>query len=82
MYVFGALAFTKGSPLEPSWGDKAKFIEKFSHLMDEIAHRGLRMQMFEVEPSRIVIAASSSSFALRRLRSGINTSLSPDPGYP
>ncbi len=82
MYVFGALAFIEGSPLKPIWDDKAKFIEKFSHLIDEIAHRGLHMQMFEVEPSRIVVAASSSSFALRRLRSGINTSLSPDPGYP
>ena len=55
--VVGTLAFIKDSPVKPPQTDIEKFFEQLTHLMDEIAHRGLPMPMFKAEPDRMMAAA-------------------------
>lgn len=55
--IVGMLAFIKDAPVKPSKDEIARFLERFTHLMDEIAHRGLPMTMFKAEPNRMNEAA-------------------------
>lgn len=55
--VVGKLAFIKDSPVKPSAACIVKFFEQFTHLMEEIAHRGLPMPKFKAEPDRMMDAA-------------------------
>lgn len=55
--VVGMFAFLKDSPIKLSKTEIARFLEQFTHLMDEIAHRGLPMIKFKSEPERVKNAA-------------------------
>lgn len=55
--IVGTLAFIKDAPVKPSNDEIARFFERFTHLLDEIAYRGLPMTMFKMEPNRMIEAA-------------------------
>lgn len=51
------LACVKGSPVKPSDAEIARCRERFTHLLDEIARRGLPLGTFKPDPGRMVAAA-------------------------
>ena len=55
--IMGLFAFIKDSPVKLSEAEIAKFLEQFTHLLDEIAHRGLPVERFDSESDRMIAAA-------------------------
>ena len=57
VYIMDLFAFIRNSPIKPSEADIAKSLEQFTHLLDEIAHRGLPVEKFDSESDRMMAAA-------------------------
>ena len=55
--IMSLFAFIKDSPIKPSEAEITKFLEQFTHLLDEIAHRGLPVERFDFESDRMMAAA-------------------------
>lgn len=55
--IMSLFAFIKDSPVKLSEAEITKFLEQFTHLLDEIAHRGLPIERFDSESDRMIAAA-------------------------
>jgi hypothetical protein len=55
--IVGIFAFIKDAPVKPSKSEVTRFLERLTHLMEEVAHRGLPMTKFKAEPNRLIEAA-------------------------
>ena len=54
--ILDMFALIKDSPIKRSDADIAKSLERFTHLLEEIAHRGLTAEMFDGESDRLIDA--------------------------
>ena len=55
--IISLFVFIKDSPIKLSKAEITKSLEQFTHLLDEIAHRGLPVERFDSESGRMMAAA-------------------------